>query len=219
MDLRGYAVIILVLLLVSLIRNETGIELGLYANKVVSYGEPTPLLVTMSDYPKCELRLRVSSPRYLVAQWIVGPSTVPPMKPLFQKTANIAQQLRRLSIVPSVNLSYERGYFAELNATFWQSSNIRLTLGGWCSFKSQSGLNPIAKTIALAMNISRDVCIPHAEDEACFNPNTPMEFSVMYGFKIDINLLNNCGMDINNVTWTVMDLAETSEYSPYCCQT
>lgn len=219
MELRGYTVNILVLLLVSLTRNDDRIDLGLYANKVVSYGVPTPLVVTMSGYPKSELRLRVSSSRYLVAQWIVGPNTEPPMKPLFQKTDNIAKELRRLHIVPSVNLSYERGYFAELNATFWQSSNIRLTLGGLYSVKSQSGLNPIARTTFLTMNISRDVCIPHAEDEACFHPNTPMEFSVMYGCEIEINLLNNCGMDTNNITWIVMDLAETSESNLYYCQT
>ncbi|XP_017859235.1 PREDICTED: uncharacterized protein LOC108611229 isoform X2 [Drosophila arizonae] len=215
MELRGYTVNVLVLLLVSLARNEDRIELGLYANKVVSYGVPTPLVVTMSGYPKCELRLRVSSPRYLVAQWIVGPNIEPPMKPLFQKTDNIANELSRLHIVPSVNLSYERGYFAELNATFWQSSNIRLTLGGLCSLKSHSGFNPVARTIFLTMNISRDVCIPHAEDEACFHPNTPMEFSVMYGSEIEINLLNNCGMDTNNITWTVMDLAETTKLKTF----
>ncbi|EDW12255.2 uncharacterized protein Dmoj_GI17585 [Drosophila mojavensis] len=219
MELRGYTVNILVLLLVSLTRNDDRIDLGLYANKVVSYGVPTPLVVTMSGYPKSELRLRVSSSRYLVAQWIVGPNTEPPMKPLFQKTDNIAKELRRLHIVPSVNLSYERGYFAELNATFWQSSNIRLTLGGLYSVKSQSGLNPIARTTFLTMNISRDVCIPHAEDEACFHPNTPMEFSVMYGCEIEINLLNNCGMDTNNITWIVMDLAETKKLKTFHHQT
>ncbi|TDG46788.1 hypothetical protein AWZ03_006835 [Drosophila navojoa] len=211
MDLRGYTGIILVLLLMSLIRNEDRIELGLYANKVVSYGVPTPLVVTMSGYPKCELRLRVSSPRYLVAQWIVGPNIEPPMKPVFQKTDNIARELRRLNIVPSVNLSYERGYFAELNATFWQASNIRLNLSGLCSLGSQSELNPVSRTIVLTIDISRDVCIPRAEDQACFHPKTPLEFSVMYGFRIEINLLNNCGMDINNFTWTVMDLAESTK--------
>ncbi|XP_023177420.2 uncharacterized protein LOC111603854 isoform X2 [Drosophila hydei] len=216
MELQRYAVVF-VLLLAAHVRSgaHIPIKLGLYANKVVSYGVETPLVVTMSKYPDCKLVLRVSSSSYLVANWIVDSETGL-TEPQFKMSDNIMGELSRLNIVPSVHVSYNVGYFAELNATFWQQSNVELTVKAWCSLKSRS--NPADKSIQLTMNIST-ACIPNMATDPCFNPLTPIEFSVRSNFAIEMSFKTNCGISNPQLIWTVMDLMETKKLIAFSTQT
>ncbi|XP_030561835.1 uncharacterized protein LOC115763418 [Drosophila novamexicana] len=210
MDLSRYTFMVLVLVLLIHIRNARSADddvllecqLMLYANSEVTFGVETKLLITLAEYPKTTVVLRVSTARYLVAYWEIGRGAKP-MRPSFTYSRKIGNDLKRRKIEPSVPVSYQTGFYAELKATFYESANTTLKLEGTAPLKKH--VEPVQVVVSVSINTFSN-CTPVLSVMHCSNPDFPQQVIITRSILFRAFFFRSCGLSDPILTWSVMDV-------------
>lgn len=181
-----------------------------YINEEVPYGEKTSVVLTVERFPRRPLQMRLSTTKYLLVYRKLG-SHVPEMPPKFKRSWSISNILESLKIKPTISVEYETGYYANVQATFWDRDDTVLRLE--FSVPSRPSLEPSIVEVSFKVAPPKAECVPVLKMSGCQNPQTPQKVVLLRSTILRAHFVEKCGIKDAVLTWNLFDLAETSE----CC--
>lgn len=180
-------------------------KLRVYINRNVEYGKVTRVVITTAKFPSYPISLRLSTENYLLAYCLFGFGEK--MPPKFLSTLRISNVLKRLEIFPVEPVTYENGYYALVNATFWDVEDNILRLKGMVPSKPG-----IEEVIDVNINVTQPKkCMPLLKMMRCKDAQTPQKVVLLRSTILRSYFRKSCGKPEKHVslTWKIFNLAET----------
>ncbi|EDW78881.2 uncharacterized protein Dwil_GK12717 [Drosophila willistoni] len=190
----------------------THVNLKVFFNRTLPYGKATNIVLTAHVIPEeTEIVIRLNTESYLLVYCSIG-KVHQEMPPKFERTHSISRELSNLNVIADEQVTYEGGFFARVNATFWNIEDTSMNL--LLSVPSKSWLTE--RTRVIPIQIENTNADPRLKMLKCPNPDLPRFVTVTRSLLVQTVVIKSSKKRIKTkYRWQLMDLTGKTRYATF----
>ncbi|XP_068151230.1 polycystin family receptor for egg jelly [Drosophila tropicalis] len=190
----------------------TNMNLKIFFNRILPYGQATIIVITANMIPdEVEVVIRLNTESYLLVFCSIG-KVSHQMPPKFERTNSISRELSYLNVKADEKVTYETGFFARVNATFWSKDDKYMNL--LLRVPSKSWVKEDRRVIKI--QIENTNAEPRLQMLKCQNPDLPRYVTIARSLLVQTVFVKSSKKVIKTIyRWQLRDLTGETRYSTF----